>query len=108
MFAENGTTRISIQQSVIHDVRTGLFFFHSLHPIYIDHNNFYNIHGPFPQASSIQFHSVTTGTSGTKIMCNLSDMQGMTNPGVEDHFNMWSSKGLLGANRTEVAYNRIR
>jgi hypothetical protein len=102
-----GATRVTIQRNVIHDVSTGVFGEGAMHPIVMDRNFVTNIRGPFYRGQMVQFDGVSGGTSGTKITCNVSDVQGATYNNVEDHINMHNSPGLANE-RTEIAYNRIR
>ncbi len=107
VFAADRSTNITIDHNVFHDVSTGAFFYKSLHPIRFDHNYIYDIHGPFPQGNMIQFHSVVSGTEGSRILCNISDQQGSRRLEVGDHVSMFLSLGLP-SDRTEIAYNRLR
>ena len=102
-----GATRVTIQRNVIHDVSTGVFGEGAMHPIVMDRNFVTNIRGPFHRGQMVQFDGVSSGTSGTKITCNVSDVQGAAYNFVEDHISMYNSPGLPN-DRTEIAYNRIR
>ena len=102
-----GATRVTIQRNVIHDVSTGVFGEGAMHPIIMDRNYVTNIRGPFYRGQMVQFDGVSGGTSGTRITCNVSDVQGAAYNIVEDHINMHNSPGLA-FDRTEIAYNRIR
>jgi hypothetical protein len=101
------TTRITIQRNVIHDVSTGVYAWTAMHPIIMDRNYVTNIRGPYYRGQMVQFDGVSGGTSGTKITCNVSDVQGATYNNVEDHISIYNSPGLPD-DRTEIAYNRIR
>jgi hypothetical protein len=103
----SGASRITIQRNVIHDISTGVFAGSARHPIIMDRNFVTNIRGPFYRGQMVQFDGVSSGTSGSKITCNVSDVQGAAYANVEDHINMYNSPGLPN-DRTEIAYNRIR
>jgi hypothetical protein len=102
-----GATRITVERNDIHDVSTGVFARLAQHPIIVDRNRVTNIRGPFYRGQMVQFDGVSSGTSRSKITCNVSDVQGAAFDNVEDHISMHDSPGLP-ADRTEIAYNRIR
>lgn len=103
----SGASRISIQRNLIHDVSTGVFAYLAKHPIIVDRNHVTNIRGPFYRGQMVQFDGVSSGSAGSRITCNVSDVQGAAYDNVEDHISMHNSPGLPG-DRTEIAYNRIR
>lgn len=103
-----GAYNITVQRNYIHDMATALYAAGARHPIIFDRNNVTNIRGPFPRGQMVQFNSVKSGSSSSKITCNVSDVQNATYRNVEDHINMFDSPGVSSTDRTEIAYNRIR
>lgn len=104
---QSGASNITVQRNYIHDMATALYAAGARHPIIFDRNRVTNIRGPFPRGQMVQFNGVKSGTSGSKVTCNVSDVQGATYSNVEDHINMYDSGGL-STDRTEIAYNRLR
>lgn len=104
---QSGASNITVQRNYIHDMATALYAAGARHPIIFDRNRVTNIRGPFPRGQMVQFNGVKSGTSGSKVTCNVSDVQGATYSNVEDHINMYDSGGLSN-DRTEIAYNRLR
>ncbi len=106
VFGREYTTQITVLHNVIHDVSRGAVFYHAEHPISFENNYVYGIYGPRIYGQMVQFGGVTTGTAGSRVMCNVSDALGMPD-GVGDHISMYLSLGLPN-DRTEIAYNRVR
>jgi hypothetical protein len=102
-----GSTRITIERNVIHDVASGIYARGAMHPIVIDRNLIYNVRGPTPRGQAVQFNGVSDGSSASRITCNVSDTTLGPWSNVEDHISFFDSPGLP-ADRTVVAYNRLR
>lgn len=111
---EQGATRVTVRLNNIHHVASGLYADGARHPIVFDKNSVTEIRGPsdrqgteWPRGQMVQFNGVVDGTAPSRVNCNVSD-QRSENHAVEDHINMFNSPGLGdGANRTEIAYNRL-
>jgi hypothetical protein len=113
----NGSTNITVQRNVIHDISTGVLADNgTTNPIILDRNFFYNIRGPFGngnyQGQMTQFGNVAGGSSPSKITCNVSDDRYGGDRGitlVEDHISLFGgTQGVSVNSPIEIAYNKIR
>lgn len=105
---DDRATNITVQRNVIHDVSSGVYAQGANHPIIMDRNFVYNVHGPMPRGQMVQFNGVSGGSGQSKVTCNVSDKEyGNGRKAYEDHINMFRTEGLPGL-PIEIARNRIR
>lgn len=105
---QDKASNITVQRNVIHDVSSGVYAAEAQHPIVIDRNFVYNVHGPMPRGQMVQFNTVSGGQGRSKITCNVSDKNyGSGTKAYEDHISMFRSSGTV-ADPIEIANNRIR
>lgn len=101
-------SNIQVERNVIHDVASGVYAEQAKHPLIIDRNFVYNVHGPMPRGQMVQFNQVSGGSGSSRITCNVSDNQyGSGNKAYEDHINIFNSSGTA-SEPIEIARNRIR
>jgi hypothetical protein len=99
---------ITVQRNVIHDISSGVYAAGAKHPLIVDRNFVYNVHGPMPRGQMVQFNAVSGGSGQSRVTCNVSDKNyGNGTKAYEDHINMFRTFGSAGA-PIEIARNRIR
>lgn len=104
----DNSANITVAYNRLHDVLNGAYFYKAKHPVNFHHNRASAIYGVYPVGGSmVKLQAMSGGSAGSRIRCNVSDLQGMTSPGGEDHISHFLSIGLLN-DRTEIAYNRLR
>lgn len=99
---------VTVAHNTFHDLRSAVMSWTGQHPIKVDYNLAWNIRGPLPRGSLVQFNHVNSGVGQSRIYGNVSDKNLATAPtGYTDHINLYGSTGTA-ANPILVACNKLR